>query len=168
MPYKWGIRWGSVDYQLLRGSSSPPEWSWCHERHSTLGLAAKEMLSSVQTTEVHQSVKTCCFTGLLASFIWMRERSYTPLLSAPKARWDFPFCQIQSPDANGRSSPGGRTTCLLVVLHPSVLHRFALLPQSLSVQLCTWKQTQGTMYGLTQLSACAIKLHWCGLESRTD
>lgn len=54
----WDKAEGRTGYPFLRGSSSPPAWRWCHEHHSKLGLAAKETPSSVQTTEIHQSVTT--------------------------------------------------------------------------------------------------------------
>lgn len=57
MLVKRGMKQVLVNYQSLRRSSSPPESSWCHGRHSKLGLAAKEMSSFVQTREVHESTQ---------------------------------------------------------------------------------------------------------------
>lgn len=96
------------------------------------------MLSSVQTTEIHQSVITHCFViSNVITNTYQLNGSYTPPLSAPKGCRDFPFCHIQRPDANSRSSQEGHITCLHVVLDPLVLCHLALLPQSQSVQLYT-------------------------------
>lgn len=149
---EWGIKQGLVNYQFLRGPSSPPGWSWRHEHRSKLGLAATETASSVQTAEVHQSVRTRAAEVTLnvcgVNRTRVNGKLIAPPLSAPAGFGGFPSSQTRRPDASGRSSREGRTARPRAVPHPSaLLHRFPRLPPSPSAQSYTWthKATRGRM-----------------------
>ncbi len=123
-------------------SSTVELMSWTSQYARISRQRNVEFCPNCRSTSKCQDTDLNWATGLLSSIDWTHAGRYTPRLSAPRECWDFPFCHCQCPDANSRSSQGGRIACPQVVLHPSVLHHLGLLPQSLSVRSYTWKHTQ--------------------------